>query len=174
LPLGGWLSDRYGRLPPLIGGAGASSLGLVVLTNAHTPLHAAIAAVVAAFGLGLTMPASNAALLDVADPEHRALLLSGMMAVQGLSEAVGPLLGGFLIQKSGSVLPIAAAAVALWLAVPWSVLFASAPHGNQPGAIVPYTPLTRFLSRSHIRFHERLEESHSAMHEPDVPPKPDR
>lgn len=161
LPVGGWLADHYGRLPPLLGGAGVGALALAVFTRIHDPWQAAVAAVFAAAGLALTMPASSAALVDVSNTHNRALLLGGMMAVQGLAEAVGPLASGFLTQIGGSALPFAAASVALWLAVPGSVLFASTPHDGEPGQVVPYTPLTRFISRAHIRAHVWLQERQS-------------
>lgn len=173
LPLGGWLADRVGRLPPLLGGAAGGALALAALTHLREPWQAAVAAVFAAGGLALTMPASNAALLDVADPDHRALLLSGMMAAQGLAEAAGPFLGGLLILAGGAAAPFAASAVALWLVVPCTVFYASSPQGGGPGAVVPYTPLTRFLSRANIRAHtwyvERQEHGAAAVG-PDVAP----
>jgi MFS family permease len=153
LPLGGWLADRYGRLLPLIGGAGVGAMAFAALSYVRAPWQAGVAGVFCAAGLAVTMPASNAAIVDIADPEHRALLLSGMMAAQGSAEAVGPLLSGFLTQLGGAVLPVAGAAVSLWLVVPGSVLFASSPYKGKPGEVVPYTPLTRFISRANIRAH---------------------
>jgi MFS family permease len=158
LPLGGWIADRAGRLPPLLGGAGVAALSLGLLTHITVPWQAAIAATLAAGGVALTMPASNAALLDLADPNHRALLLSGMMALQGLAEAIGPFLSGLLIVIGGAGAPVAAASLSLCLVVPCTVLYASSPQGDQQGEIVPYTPLTRLVSRAHLRAHAwRLE-----------------
>ncbi|HVC29776.1 MAG TPA: MFS transporter, partial [Steroidobacteraceae bacterium] len=153
LPAGGWLADRYGRPLPLIGGAAVGAIAIAALCYVRTPWEAGIAGVFGAAGLATTMPASNAALIDVADPEHRALLLSGMMAAQGSAEAVGPLLSGLLTQLGGAVLPFAGAAISLWLVVPGAVLFASAPHDGEPGEVVTYSPLTRFISRANIRAH---------------------
>gem|GEM_PF-2478441 len=163
LPFGGWLTDRAGRLPPLLIGSVLGTIGFAQLALAHGPIQAAIGAALGAAGLALTMPASNVALLDVAGPEHRALLLSGMMAVQGLGQAVGPLFGGLLTQVAGPALPFGAGAVALWLVTPFTVLFASAPHDGGPGQLVPYTPLTRFISRRHIARHERSSPADEAM-----------
>lgn len=154
LPLGGWLTDRYGRLLPLLTGSALGAVGFLGLTFAQAPWQAGVAAALAATGLALTMPASNVALLEVAGPDHRELLLSGMMAVQGLGQAVGPLFGGLLTQLSGVALPFGVGAAALWLVTPCAVLFASAPHDGEPGELVPYTPLTRFISRRHLRRHE--------------------
>jgi MFS family permease len=159
LPFGGWLSDRSGRLPPLLLGSVLGTIGFAQLALAHGPVQVAIGAAVGAAGLALTLPASNVALLDVAGPEHRALLLSGMMAVQGLGQAAGPLFGGLLTQLIGPALPFAAGAIALWLVMPFTVLFASTPHDGAPGELVTYTPLTRFISRRHLARHTQHAES---------------
>jgi len=158
LPFGGWLTDRAGRLPPLLLGSVLGTVGFAQLALARNPAHAAVGAALGAAGLALTMPSSNVALLEVAGPEHRALLLSGMMAVQGLGQAVGPLFGGVLTQLADPALPFGVGAVALWLVTPFTVLFASAPHDGRPGELVPYTPLTRFISRRHLARHEHADE----------------
>lgn len=155
LPFGGWLTDRAGRLPPLLLGSLFGTVGFAELALARSPTHAAVGAALAGVGLALTMPASNVALLDVAGPQHRALLLSGMMAVQGLGQTLGPLFGGVLTQLVGPALPFGVGALALWLVTPFTVLFASAPHDGVPGELVPYTPLTRFISRRHLARHQQ-------------------
>ncbi len=158
LPFGGWLTDRAGRLPPLLLGSLLGTVGFAQLALARGPAHAAVGAALGAAGLALTMPSSNVALLEVGRPEHRALLLSGMMAVQGLGQAVGPLFGGLLTQLAGPALPFGFGALALWLVTPFTVLFASAPRDGRPGEFVPYTPLTRFISRRHLARHQRAED----------------
>lgn len=155
LPLGGYLSDRYGRLPPLLGGAILAAAGFLLLALAHHEGSVAVGAALAAVGLALTMPASNVAVLDIADVAHRALVLSGMMAVQGLGQAVGPLLGGVAAQRFGAPSSFLVGTAALLLCVPATVLFASTPHDGEPGQVVTYTPLTRWLSRANIRRHQR-------------------
>ncbi|MHB8574113.1 MAG: MFS transporter [Dehalococcoidia bacterium] len=162
LPLGGWLTDRQGRLLPLLLGAMLASFGFVNLGLTADPARAAIGAAFAAAGLGLTMPASNVALLEVAGPDHRALLLSGMMAVQGLGQAAGPLFGGLMAQAAGAGAAFFLGAAALFLVVPGAVLFASTPHDDEPGQVVGYTPFTRAISRLNIRAHERRAERRAA------------
>jgi MFS family permease len=153
LPLGGWLSDRYGRVPPLLLGVTLALIGFAQLGLTHSLVGAAIGAALAGAGLALTMPSSNVAVLDVADVQHRALLLSGMMAVQGLGQSAGPLLGGVIAQTRGTAASFIVAAIILWLCIPATVLFAAAPHDGEPGEVVPYTPLTRLISRLSLRVH---------------------
>lgn len=162
LPVGGWMSDRYGRLPPLLLGATLAAAGFLQLGLAHHELGVAAGAALAAAGLALTMPASNVAVLDIADIAHRALVLSGMMAVQGLGQAVGPLLGGVVAQTFSASASFLFGAAALLLCLPAAVLFASTPHDGEPGQVVPYTPMARWLSRRNILFHERRAERREA------------
>ena len=151
--LGGWLADRAGRLPAILGGAAIGALALAALTHVRQPWLAGCVAVFVAAGLAVTMPASNAALLDEAQPEQRPLLLSAMMASQGLAQALGPFLGGVAIALGGGAAPVAAGAVALWLSVPLAVLYVSSPTDDRAGEIVAYTPLTRWLSRMNSQTH---------------------
>ena len=153
LPLGGFVSDRYGRVPPLLLGVMLAVLGFAQLGLTHGLGGAAVGAALAGAGLALTMPASNVAVLDIADAQHRALVLSGMMAVQGLGQSAGPLLGGVIAQMQGTAAAFIVAALLLWLCVPATVLFAAAPHDGEPGQVVPYTPLTRLISRLSLRVH---------------------
>jgi MFS family permease len=155
LPLSGWLSDRYGRLPPLLAGAAMGAAAFLALSLVRSSWQAAIAAVFGAAGATLTLPASGAALLDVAGANNRALLLSGMMAAQGLAEAVGPLLGGVLTDAGGVAVAMAAAAAANWVAIPAATLFGSAPTPRGPGRVIPYTPLTRLISGANVKVHQR-------------------
>lgn len=150
---GGWLADRFGRLLPLLVGAGAAALALALLTHLNQTWEGAIAAVFGAAGLALTLPASTAALLDEINEDHRGLLLGGMMAVQGLAQAVGPLLGGVLLAAGSATLPFAAAAATAWLAIPLAVLYASAPRRDGAAIVIGYTPLTRLLSEASVRAH---------------------
>jgi MFS family permease len=150
---GGWLADRFGRLPPLLAGAGVAALAFAVFTHLTNPWQGAVAAIFGAAGLALTLPASTAALLDEASHEHRGLLMAGMMAVQGLAEAIGPFIGGMLIAVGGAAVPFAAAAAACWLAIPLGVLYAGAPRRGQVGTIIGYTPFTRVLSEANLHLH---------------------
>ncbi|HEY8836198.1 MAG TPA: MFS transporter [Dehalococcoidia bacterium] len=160
LPIGGWLADRYGHVPSLMAGAAVAALALISFVFIRQPWEAAIAASFGGIGIALTMPSSNALLMDVANPEHRALLLSGMMAVQGLGEAVGPFVGGLMTQAGGVVWPFVAAGFALWLAVPGAVFFASEPHAGDSNPVVTFTPFTRLVSRAHIRMYAWLAARH--------------
>jgi MFS family permease len=73
--------------------------------------------------------------------------------VQGLGQSAGPLLGGVIAQTRGTAASFIVAAIILWLCIPATVLFAAAPHDGEPGEVVPYTPLTRLISRLSLRVH---------------------
>ena len=169
LPLGGWLSDRYGRVPPLLLGVTLSVVGFAQLGLARGAVPAAIGAALAAAGLALTMPSSNVAVLDIADVQHRALVLSGMMAVQGLGQSLGPLLGGVIAATFGTAATFLIGALLLWCCVPATVLVAAAPHDDEPGRVVPYTPLTRLISRLSLRAHAARHARTEANENPSSP-----
>jgi len=129
LPLGGWLADRFGRVPPLLVGVVLALAGFVQLGTTRDLAGAGVGAALAGGGLALTVPPSNTAVLDIADIRHRALVLSGMMAVQGLGQAVGPLIGGIIAQTAGVAAVFFVGAVLLGMCVPVAGLFARAMRG---------------------------------------------
>ena len=129
LPLGGWLADRFGRVPPLLAGVVLALAGFIQLGTTRDLAGAGIGAALAGGGLALTVPPSNTAVLDIADIRHRALVLSGMMAVQGLGQAVGPLLGGIIAQGVGVAAVFFIGAALLGVCVPVAGLFARAMRG---------------------------------------------
>lgn len=122
----GGLGDRFGHRRVLL--TGLTVLGAGALAGAFaSPVGVLIGArAVMGFGAALTFPATLAILTAVyREPAQRARAIGVWTAVAGLAVAVGPLLGGWLLQTFwwGSVLlvnvPIAAVAViAVGLLVP--------------------------------------------------------
>ncbi len=107
--LGGWIADHFGRVPPLLAGAAIAAGAFALLTRVDHPWEGAIVGVFVAGGLALTMPTSTAALLDEVSIDRAALVLGGMMSVQGLAQAIGPFLGGLAIAAAGAPIPMAIA-----------------------------------------------------------------
>jgi MFS family permease len=98
----GHLADRFGRIVPFVAGQALVTGGL--LTCAATtslPLASAGAAAIFA-GNVLTVPALNAAVMDIAPETHRGTLIGFMVALSGLGLAIGPALGGMVIQWAGA------------------------------------------------------------------------
>ena len=141
--LGGWIADRFGRVPPLLGGAAVAAGAFAVLTRVDQPWEAAIVGVFVAGGLAMTMPTSTAALLDEVSANHAGLVLGGMMSVQGLAQALGPFVGGLALDGAGVASPMAIAAAGCWLAVPLIVLYARCPRDGDDH-VTAYRPFARF------------------------------
>jgi DHA1 family multidrug resistance protein-like MFS transporter len=120
LPAGAW-SDILGRRPLLVFGAlvfatlpftyvGVSTLaGLIILRFVH-------GSATAIFG-----PVASASLSDIAPPSKRGVWLSTYSTAQGAGQAVGPVLGGYLIAAGRFDLAFLAAGV-IGLAAPVIVI----------------------------------------------------
>lgn len=100
LPAGAW-SDVLGRRPLLILGTIvfatmpftyliAASLGVLMVLRF---IHGSATAIVG--------PVAAASVSDLASPERRGAWLSTYSTVQGIGQAVGPVIGGYLIASSG-------------------------------------------------------------------------
>lgn len=131
MPLTGWLGDRFGRrrvflcaLVTLSGGAigAAVSPTLPVLVGFRVVQGAATAAI---------LPTVMSIITDVFGPQRRARALGWWAAVNGLGQAVGPPLGGFLVE------------FASWRAIFWPVV---------PLTIIAAGLTLRFVPSSPSRF----------------------
>lgn len=118
----GDLADRFGRWKPFAAGQLCLVAGLLVLAaTASLPVAMAAATLVVA-GNVLTVPAWNAAVMDLAPESHRGTLIGLSVALSGLALALGPALGGFVVGRWGAPAAftvsaaLAAAAAALTLA----------------------------------------------------------
>ncbi|HEX3863213.1 MAG TPA: MFS transporter [Stellaceae bacterium] len=125
---GGLIADLYGRRRAFAIGAGVMTLGSLVC--AFAPSIGVLIAARAATGIGaaLLLPSSLAIIRVVwTEPAERGRVLGIWASCNGLAFAVGPTVGGLLIEELGwrsvflLVVPLASAAFALaWLAVPES------------------------------------------------------
>ena len=117
VPAGRW-ADRAGRRRVLIGGLAAFVLGSV-LCGAAPGVAALIAArIVQAAGAGLMVPASLSLVLAAVPPRARPQALGTWAAFGALGAALGPVIGGGLVQLSWRWVfwvnvPVGLAAIAL-------------------------------------------------------------
>ncbi|CAP42180.1 MFS transporter [Bordetella petrii] len=132
---GGLLADLWGRRRVFLLGAGlfcAASLGCALAPSVAALVAARVGAGV---GAALLIPASLALIrVGWPDPAARARVLGIWAACNGLALAVGPTLGGILMQHYGwpgiflAAIPLGVAAMALaWRAIPES----SDPRGRR-------------------------------------------
>lgn len=129
----GHFADRYGRWRPLFAGQGLTAAGLVVLA-ATTSIWLAIPAAMVVFaGNVLTVPAWNAAVMDLAPESHRGTLIGLSVALSGLGLAIGPALGGFVVGQSDAPAAFRAAA-ALATATALAIIVYARRYGGSSSA----------------------------------------
>src|SRR5215469_11129234 len=119
VPAGRW-ADRIGRRRVFIAGLAAFSLGSLLCGLAPGVAALIAARVVQAIGAGLMVPASLSLLLAAVSPRFRPQALGTWSALGALGAALGPVIGGSLVQISWRWvfwinLPVGVAAI--WLAI---------------------------------------------------------
>jgi MFS family permease len=72
---------------------------------------AALVAPFVFFGNVLTVPAINAAIMDLAPFRYRGTLIGLSVAVSGLGLAIGPILGGLILETGSAAIGLRVAAV---------------------------------------------------------------
>jgi EmrB/QacA subfamily drug resistance transporter len=115
--------DRWGRKRAYLIGAFIFAVSSVICATAANPEMLIAGRIVQALGGALLVPAALALVLPEFPPEKRSVAIGISGAVGGLSAALGPLIGGFLVEQFGwrSVflinLPICVAAIGLGFTV---------------------------------------------------------
>jgi MFS family permease len=118
----GHMADRFGRSNPFILGQVFLVAGLLAVGATDSLLLAAMAAFLIFVGNVFSVPAWNAAIMDLAPESHRGTLIGLTVALGGLGLAIGPLTGGEITDQFGPQVTFRAAAavcavvgVAIWL-----------------------------------------------------------
>ncbi len=120
----GRLADRIGRRAAFLAGVVIFALSSAWCAVSGGVWELVAARVIQAAGGALLMPASLGLLLAVAPPAKRAAAIRGWTAIGGLAAALGPVIGGLLVELSWHWvflinLPVAAITlVAGWRALP--------------------------------------------------------
>jgi len=96
----GHLSDRFGRTGPFLGGQILVVAGLLTISTAGWLPVAIIGAVIMVAGNVVSIPAWNAAIMDLAPSTHRGTLIGLSVALSGLGLAIGPALGGLILEAA--------------------------------------------------------------------------
>ena len=93
----GWAADRFGRARMFLIGFGTFIFGSLLVSIAPTVHFLIVARMVQAAGLAIESPASLALVLDEFPVEKRSTAVGALGAVGGVATAVGPAVGGALI-----------------------------------------------------------------------------
>ncbi|MEE2957143.1 MAG: MFS transporter [Pseudomonadota bacterium] len=95
-PVYGTLSDRFGRLPVVIGGIGMFTLGSVVATFAPSIIILIIGRIIQGAGAACGLVLSRAIASDVYGPDRLGKMIAYLTAALVLGPMFGPPLGGLL------------------------------------------------------------------------------
>jgi MFS family permease len=122
-PWAGWASDRFGRRPLLLAGAGvflAASVAYGVSTTAPVLL---LVRLVHGSGMGLFPTAASAAVADLAPPDRRGEYLGFFGAGASIAMATGPIAGMAIAERAGFASLFAVAALSAAVALALSAAF---------------------------------------------------
>lgn len=97
--LGGGLADRFGRKGVFQLGMTIFALGSLVAAFATTPLILIVGRAITGFGAALVMPAALAMLGVIFAPDERPKAIGIWAAVAAVGIALGPTIGGLLLQR---------------------------------------------------------------------------
>jgi MFS family permease len=124
--LGGWLSDRFGREWVFAVGSVVAIAGIGCFAVMKGPDDLPLLVLYAASGVGFGMRIAQLSSIpaDVFSGPHLGAILGVVQAGGGLGGAVGPFLGGWLFDVTGSyrlafmaaAIAVAGSAVAAWFA----------------------------------------------------------
>ena len=100
-PIYGTLSDRYGRLPVMIGGIGLFTIGAAVSAMAPSMLVLITGRVIQGAGAACGMVLARAVARDVYGPDRLGQMIAYLTAALVLGPLLGPPLGGLLTDLFG-------------------------------------------------------------------------
>lgn len=136
VPIGGKLSDMYGRRPFYLGGLVVFMLGSA-LSGLATSFGFLIAArCLQGLGMGVLMPLSQTIIGDIIPPRQRGKYQGFMGAVFGVSSVAGPIVGGWVTDNMG-----------------WRPLF----YLGIPFGLVAFFFIARFLNIPQERIRARID-----------------
>lgn len=93
------LSDRWGRKRTMLAGALLFCIGSALVVFAVAPMQVIAVRAVMGLAAALMMPTTVSAIRNIfTDPRERAFALAAWSVVGGVGMAVGPVIGGFLLE----------------------------------------------------------------------------
>lgn len=101
----GGISDKIGWIPPMIIGLVISSIVSFGFTSASSIKILIILWVLESIGLVMSSPAEESLVSDIVNKNIRGYAYGIYLAIASLGSAIGPLIGGWLYDSFGHVLP---------------------------------------------------------------------
>ena len=143
-PIGGWLGDRYDRRTIMIASDLGAAAVFVALAFADQPWLLIVLALVATICEMPFLPASQAAIPNLASDEDLAWANGLVSQAFSLGITVGPLIGGVLVGAvgTGAAFGINAASFVLSAALVWSVRVRFQERRVAAGAAAPAVPFS--------------------------------
>jgi EmrB/QacA subfamily drug resistance transporter len=98
IPLSGWLSDRFGAKTVFLGSLGLFTLGSLACALSQSSSMLIGFRVLQGLGGGMLMPIAMTFIYRLAPPDRRGAVMGLLGVPMLLAPAVGPILGGWLVQ----------------------------------------------------------------------------
>lgn len=98
IPLAGWLSDRFGAKTVFLGSLGLFTLGSLACALSQSSSMLIGFRVLQGLGGGMLMPIAMSFIYRLAPPDKRGAVMGALGVPMLLAPAVGPILGGWLVQ----------------------------------------------------------------------------
>lgn len=109
----GRLADRYGKVPAVVWGMVAATLGMWILPFTVDPAWLVAAAALMGIGFTISSPAWHALVSELAPPGRIGLAMGAAQTAEGIGLVLGPLLGGVLWDTVSERAPFVATALVL-------------------------------------------------------------
>lgn len=99
IPLAGWLGERFGTVRVLLAGLATLMIGSIICATAASFPMVVAGRIVQGVGAGGLVPLASSLLFRNFDPAHRLRIIAALSLPISLAPALGPLIGGLLVDR---------------------------------------------------------------------------
>jgi MFS family permease len=141
--VGGALGDRVGHRPVFLAGIALSVLAFVACATASSFSALLIGRAVQGLGGGLVYGTTPALVTLAAPPDARGRALGFLNAAIGLGFAIGPLIGGAVVERWGWPAVFHLRTPVALIVLAWAMMTAGAPRGRVGSPLFPLRDVAR-------------------------------